>query len=1053
MSQALSKIYCSSNQWVQLHITKREKREDVIFCVYRHSIQTFIVQHIGFIVEEGVLYRRVVQLQGVPSGQVQGCWQNSAVLNTARAQKLLSSKYPLLELSHGTDNFFECVERAFFEAAIGRLLQGESPVKKTCFFCFNVSEREVGAFLEEKLVADAELAGYNVHFCSRDLDLATDLYDFMGQARTDDVVIVVCTPKLKEKVDAEVIGVTYEIKKMLIPRIEQTGINGHGIYPIYFSGSRKEANPHPFFTSLFSVKFQTDTDANWQRNYFANAFKLLAAMRGKDRNWAKGVIGQWKADLESLKERVKREDLDGLAAFVKDCREGERSPLRFSPKTLEAIIGRYEPPRLQSVTQGITPHLKRLFTLVGQNPTQADLPGRADHLGEMLLDLLVRHVQTPSPILLQELWHPQEHIHKALTLSSQTNELKISLARVYRFVLEGLWYHHWTQQQPKEQTKQQEIALLVKKLMDSTPDAVMFRDGSLVNSVEVKFHLRSCKQAALCLNVTDSVWQAIEDHSLNESIEGIYTFLKQRDSWGRSRCKQIGVESWYPDTWKVVWDSQKVTSPAEFAKMVPSGFEKKGNEYAISLAMAYGTILNNAHAEESLKQKALCELGEFLEAGYVGTSEVRGGLPGWFQGLSLFQQVDKFRDARFLAIEYLLSFIKQGDACPYARQSFDTLKAKVDTAYPKQKNLRKSLEKTLKAYQEGIGADHSDSWVLNPYDISPATSFPESVDTGSYGSGAESGHDSDFGSTQITVHEGGRHVGERRVIKLWQRGFGATVGSSGMDVRGEFSSKPPSIRLAAVPEPPYSQVSLHRVVESGDSSFGPQKRRVSVALSGGRKKISRAEQQAKRVSEEINKSISDFVTWALKKGKKTVRTTSVKRKLDDLVGKMTAPDPGLFNSRLQNIMRNDLRSEGTGRTKSIINRLQQIAAPKSDQADASSSKYVSGAVAADAHLAAYAQSLIVALGKTIPQLMSAVMVLPQPRNPIWRVASHAESVRSGKAVPTREVEEQEQRENRITEISGYLEKAKETEAILGQVKAYLDGLEEDNIFRIGDFWL
>ncbi|MCB1067429.1 MAG: hypothetical protein KDK56_04515 [Simkania sp.] len=238
---------------------------------------------------------------------------------------------------HPTELYIYETERAHFKIALHRLAQSSNT--STCFICFDVSDKNVGTFLREHLVPDLQLAGFKTDFCFQDLNVGDDLYGFMDKAATDDLVIVVCTKGLKEKVEERLQssgppGVAYEIA-LIRARAEAKGLQKTNVFCLYYNSKRAESCPLPSLQKDFGVKVE-EIDDNWDMNYPSNAYHLLTSMKGKhsnqqtDREQVRREISAWNSGIAD-------EELQKILAV-------RRNYLECSEADVEKIKSRYEQP-------------------------------------------------------------------------------------------------------------------------------------------------------------------------------------------------------------------------------------------------------------------------------------------------------------------------------------------------------------------------------------------------------------------------------------------------------------------------------------------------------------------------------------------------------------------------------------------------------------------------------------------------------------------------------------------------------------------------------------
>ncbi|MCB9092497.1 MAG: hypothetical protein H6620_08065 [Halobacteriovoraceae bacterium] len=256
-----------------------------------------------------------------------------------------------------TELYIYETERAHFKIALHKL--AESSNTSTCFICFDVSDKNVGTFLREHLVPDLQLAGFKTDFCFQDLNVGDDLYGFMDKAATDDLVIVVCTKGLKEKVEARLQssgppGVAYEIA-LIRARAEARGLQKTNVFCLYYNSKRAESCPLPSLQKDFGVKVE-EIDDNWDTHYPSNAYHLITSMKGKhsnqqiDREQVRREISAWNSEIadEELQKIlvVRRNYLECLKADVEKIKSRYEQPINLAEASdrrvmIDDLVGRY----------------------------------------------------------------------------------------------------------------------------------------------------------------------------------------------------------------------------------------------------------------------------------------------------------------------------------------------------------------------------------------------------------------------------------------------------------------------------------------------------------------------------------------------------------------------------------------------------------------------------------------------------------------------------------------------------------------------------------------
>ena len=155
------------------------------------------------------------------------------------------------------------------------------PSRPTCFICFNVEEKDIGKWLESTLVPDLDRVGIEPIFPLRDLGPGKERNAFQGKIRRSDLVIVVCTPLLKDKCDAQgnVLDEVAQEIRLAIGRYNDAD-KYETIYPIYLKGDRGSSCPSDFFEPIVGTEFSILDKSTESSvfNYYSNAFKLFGNM-------------------------------------------------------------------------------------------------------------------------------------------------------------------------------------------------------------------------------------------------------------------------------------------------------------------------------------------------------------------------------------------------------------------------------------------------------------------------------------------------------------------------------------------------------------------------------------------------------------------------------------------------------------------------------------------------------------------------------------------------------------------------------------------------------
>ncbi|PCI78248.1 hypothetical protein COB21_01055 [Candidatus Aerophobetes bacterium] len=623
-------------------------REYVVFLVYRTSMKDYVGQLLVKHLAANRLERSVVNIKAEIVQQAGGSWISHAIKSAYHTQQLLSRAHPVMSLSQGEQTFPRSARRALFEASIvehlrNRPCPGSDNEIPTCFICFNVDEGDVGDFLREKLVVDLKLAGFNVHFCFDGLNYSDDLYRFMDQAYSSDKVVVVCTPALQDKVNARVKGVSYEVDKIVGARIDRDGPDTRDVFPLYYSGSREESAPKPWFLTCFAAKLLTDRDDGWEDNYFETAFKFIAALKGMSRSDAGAIIELWRQDLQHLPTRLSDDHV---------LKPGEKLAPLLSEEHMNNVIAWYETTTFKTFE---AVHLERTFnSLVKENVNNPGLIEKASELRLAMRAFLQESVENLSynERLLHELWTCKHRLEESLELVSKNSELVAVLTEVYYFTLEGIWLLCWIDpgaEQPKHGEEQKAVERLADRLLKQLPKQAK-------NSIETEFYLNCCKQAARCFEIEDDCWEMYQTQVQDKrDVTQIANFLKQSHA-------DIGIEAWYT---KVCLLLHLPDKSSIFKEEVHHPFS------IIGIAIECMQILNSNQAAPLLKDKALECLGKLVLTGYEEWKM-------WLEHLSTspsrfvwnrFEGIDNYRKSREFVRKCLFEIVGQEGQNVYARRS------------------------------------------------------------------------------------------------------------------------------------------------------------------------------------------------------------------------------------------------------------------------------------------------------------------------------------------------------------------------------------------------
>ena len=619
------------------------EREYVVFLVYRASMRDYVGQVFVKYFAANRLERRVVQIEAKIVEQAGESWISHAIESACRcSQQLLSRSHPVMSLSQGEETFQRSARRVLFEASIVDCLRdrpcpGSDNEVPTCFICFNVSESDVGDFLRDKLVLDIELAGFKVHFCFRDLEYSDNLFDFMDEAYYSDRAVVVCTPALKKKVEDKVLGVSYEVSLVNGARKVRDGSNPKDVFPLFYSGSREESAPNPWFLTCFAAKLFADSDDAWEDNYFETAFKFIAALKGMSRNEAGDHIELWRKDLQNLPDKLSRE---------KTLDPGERLDPLLSEEHMEQVTAWYETTTFKTFEAVHKEH--QFHRLVKENHHHPGLVDKARELRGVMSVLLQENMDNLSynERLLHELWRCKTRLEESLELISKNGDLTRIVAEVYYLTLEGIWFLCWSDpraRQPRHGDERASTEHLVNRLLKELPEET-------TSSTETKFYLNCSKQAVRCLDVGKECWEMYKRQVHDKSdITQITNFLKHS-------YKDAGVAEWYSEV------CPQILFQTWTRLLVGSGEGERGVARAIASLHVLGS-----NQIDMPRDEALSSLGALVHERYKA----------WVVALDYFirnfdlssKGIDPSRQVRQFALEHLFELTRLGNEGPYPEKS------------------------------------------------------------------------------------------------------------------------------------------------------------------------------------------------------------------------------------------------------------------------------------------------------------------------------------------------------------------------------------------------
>lgn len=210
--------------------------------------------------------------------------------------------------------------RRTFEIFLKILSDNSSQEKKpTCFVCF-AFEEGVTDWLEQIFVPDLDQAGIDPIVCFRQLDSGKDLNIFQARIRYTDLVLLICTPLLKDKCEKRKDASVGSVQEVRLAQERYNDKNlKDSIFPIYLKGDHRTVCPSPFFEPILGTNFTIfDRMTTTQLfNYYGSAFELFGAMRGVKRQKSREIKRAFVKETKDIL-RYDKIDLEGVFQWRKE---------------------------------------------------------------------------------------------------------------------------------------------------------------------------------------------------------------------------------------------------------------------------------------------------------------------------------------------------------------------------------------------------------------------------------------------------------------------------------------------------------------------------------------------------------------------------------------------------------------------------------------------------------------------------------------------------------------------------------------------------------------